>query len=328
MKIFTVLFLLIISVSYVQALEPVIIRGNQFVSAAGETLIFHGLNTSDPDKLEKEGFWTELYFSEMADWGANIVRFPVHPRAWRQRSPEKYVELLDEGIRLAQKYDLYVIIDWHSIGNLKEEKFQHPMYNTTIEETIDFWQTIAERYKKKPVVAMYEIFNEPTVTGEEFGDMSWLEWKELQEQIISAIREIDKETIILCAGFNWAYDLTPIHDNPIQAEKIAYVSHPYPQKREKPWEEKWESDWGFAAEIYPVILTEIGFCLENERGAHIPVISDESYGKAITAYTEKKGISWVAWVFDTKWSPMLIWDKDFTPTTQGKFFKNYLQSKQ
>ncbi|MDZ7722450.1 MAG: cellulase family glycosylhydrolase [candidate division KSB1 bacterium] len=267
------------------------------------------------------------YFSEIADWGANIVRFPVHPRAWRNRKPGNYLQLLDKGIELARAYDLYVIIDWHSIGNLKEEKFQHRMYDTTVKETIEFWQTIAQRYKDEPVVAMYEIYNEPTVSGDQFGDMTWPEWKQLQERIIGAIRKIDSETIVLCAGFNWAYGLTPIKENPIDAVNIAYVSHPYPQKREKPWEEKWQADWGFAADTYPVILTEIGFCLKDERGAHVPVISDVSYGKAITAYTEKKGVSWVVWVFDADWSPMLIRDKAFTPTTQGKFFKTALQSR-
>ena len=60
------------------------------------------------------------------------------------------------------------------------------------------------------------------------------------------------------------------------------------------------------------------------RGAHIPVISDESYGHAIIDYFEKKGISWTAWVFDPHWSPQLIDNWDFEPTTQGKLFKEKL----
>ncbi len=309
------------------ALEPISIDGKNFVNSKGESIVFRGMNTADPDKLAKEGMWSDALFKEIADWGSNIVRFPVHPRAWRERTPAAYLELLDAGIALAKKYNMYVIVDWHSIGNLGAEKFQDPMYETTVEETIEFWQTIAERYKDEPVVAMYEIYNEPTVTGERFGDMTWPEWKALQEKIIKNIRAMDANKIVLCAGFNWAYDLTVVKDAPINDAQVAYVSHPYPQKREKPWEAQWEADWGFVADTYPVILTEIGFCLKDERGAHVPVISDESYGKAITAYTESKGISWVGWVFDTKWSPMMVWDWDFTPTTQGAFFKAYLQSK-
>lgn len=72
---------------------------------------------------------------------------------------------------------------------------------------------------------------------------------------------------------------------------------------------------------YPVILTEIGFCGADDVGAHIPVISDESYGDAIIKYAEEKGISLVAWVFDPNWAPRMFSDWNFTPSRQGKYFK-------
>lgn len=106
---------------------------------------------------------------------------------------------------------------------------------------------------------------------------------------------------------------------------MAYVSHPYPMKRQKPWEPSWTADRGFVAQKYPVILTEIGFCGPEEKGAHVPVISDDSYGDAITAYCEQNGISYVVWVFDPQWSPMLISDWHFPPTRQGRYFKAALQ---
>ena len=37
-------------------------------------------------------------------------------------------------------------------------------------------------------VALYEIFNEPTVTGPDTGECTWEEWKGIQEQIIDTIR--------------------------------------------------------------------------------------------------------------------------------------------
>lgn len=320
------IFAIMLLFSSAFSLDTIKVKGNKFVNSNEETVIFRGVNSSDPDKLEKEGMWNEKYFKAVAEWGSNVIRFPVHPRAWRQRTPEQYMQLLDRGVELAKQNNLYVIIDWHSIGNLRQQMFQDPGYETTLDETFEFWRTISKHYSKEPAVAFYELYNEPTITGNRFGNMTWEQWKEIQQNMIQVIRAWDKKTICLAAGFNWAYDLTPVKDSPLTGDNIAYVSHPYPQKREQPWEEKWEADWGFVADHYPVILTEIGFCLENEKGAHIPVISTEDYGKAITAYTEKKGISWVAWVFDTKWAPMLIWDWDFTPTTQGKFFKDYLQS--
>ncbi|MBO4586127.1 MAG: glycoside hydrolase family 5 protein [Bacteroidales bacterium] len=305
------------------------VEGNKFIDPQGNEIVFRGLCFSDPVKLVRDGQWTERYFQEAADWGANVVRFAVHPTNLNSMGWEETFAAMDQGIEWAKKYGLYVIMDWHSIGNLKDEDFMLPIYyKTTKEETFKFWRTVAERYKNEPTVALYELFNEPTVTHEgATGTCPWTEWKQLLEQIIDAIREINPNAICLCAGFNWAYDLTPVDAEPIDRPNIAYVSHPYPMKCDEPWVENWEQDFGFVADTYPVICTEIGYCLEDEPGAHIPVISTDVYGEHITRYFEWKGISFTVWCFDVDWAPMLISDWNFTPTTQGKFFKAYLQSK-
>lgn len=309
-------------------LSRISVKGNKFVDASGKVMIFRGLNTSDPDKLAREGRWSRSYFEEMKKWGANIVRFPVHPTAWKLRGEKKYLELLNQGVQWATELGMYVIIDWHSIGNLRTEMYQSPMYETTKKETFEFWRTMSKHFKDHPTVAFFELFNEPTVYNGQLGTCSWSHWKELMEEAITIIRAHGCQAIPLVAGFNWAYDLTPVSKDPINAEGIAYVSHPYPMKREKPWEDKWTVDWGFVAEKYPLILTEIGFCGAEEKGAHIPVISDESYGEAITKYCKEKGISYVVWVFDPQWSPMLFNDWDYTPTRQGRYFKKVLQEGQ
>jgi len=204
--------------------------------------------------------------------------------------------------------------------------YQHDMYDTTKKQTFEFWRTIAKRYGNNATVAFYELFNEPTTFKGQLGTNSWSEWKKLNEEMILIIRANGGKGIPLVAGFNWAYDLTPVKENPINLDGIAYVSHPYPQKREKPWEDKWTKDWGYVKEKYPIILTEIGFSGPKDLGAHVPVISDESYAKAITNYCDTKGISYVVWVFDKKWAPRLYVDDNYTPSRQGTYFKKKLQS--
>lgn len=305
------------------SLPRIQVKENRFI-AGNKPLLFHGFSSSDPEKLQRDGHWNKEYFREIKSWGANLVRFPVHPAAWRTLGKDAYLDLLDKGIQYAGEQGLYVIIDWHSIGNLCLEKFQAPMYITTKDETMEFWDIISKKYKDNTTVAFFELFNEPTVSGPQFGNCSWSDWKKLNEEMIAVIRKNGAVTVPLVAGFNWAYDLTPIDKDPINAEGIAYVSHPYPMKREKPWEPKWTKDWGFAAKKYPVILTEIGYCGKDDRGAHVPVISDDSYGDAITAYTKENNISYVVWVFDPQWAPMMIDDWNFTPTRQGRYFKKAL----
>lgn len=304
------------------------VQGNTFMNDQGNVIIFKGVNISDPDKLKKNGYWSKSHFAVIKNWGANIVRVPVHPIAWRQRGEEEYLKLLDQAVQWANELNLYLIIDWHSIGNLEQGLFQHPMYDTNKQETYNFWRRIASRYRNVPTIAFYEIFNEPTTWSGQLGNMTWAQWKTINQEIIQIIFAFDKKVIPLVAGFNWAYELREVKDDPIGIPGIAYVSHPYPQKVSPPWEEKWERDFGFVADTYPLFATEFGFMAESDRGAHIPVIGDEQYGEALMRYFQKKGISWTAWCFDPDWSPQLISDWKYTPTRQGQFFRKWLQGQQ
>jgi len=297
------------------------VSGNHFVNEAGETVVFKGVNIRDPHNLEEEGHWTLTHFQEAKNWGANVIRLPIHPAAWRARGEEAYLELIDQSVAWARELGIYLILDWHSIGNLKEEKYPHDMYLTTMEETEAFWNTVSSKYANEPLILMYELYNEPTVSGERFGECRWEDWKKINEDLIRIVRNNHPKSLIGVAGFNWAYDLTPVKENPIDAEGIVYISHPYPQKREAPWEPQWEADFGYVADTYPVMLTEIGFALAEEEGVHIPVTGDEKYGIALDTYAAKKGISWVVWCFDPDWSPYMFTDWDYTPTRQGAFYK-------
>lgn len=297
------------------------VKGNKFVTEKGDTILFRGLSISDPDKIENQGQWSKKIFEKVKELGATIVRIPVHPVAWRERTPEKYIKLIDDAVKWCTELDMYIIIDWHTIGNLEMELFQDPMYETTKKETYEFWRTIAKRYSENNTIAFYELFNEPTLYFNQLGVASWSDWKKTNENIIKLIRAYDKETIPLVAGFDWAYDLTPLLVEPINAENIAYVTHPYPHKRTKPWEPKWEENFGFAASQYPIIATEIGFTLGDES-----INANGEYGNAIINYLESKGISWIAWVFDPEWYPSMIksW-KTFELTECGQFFKEAMQ---
>ncbi|MBN2350701.1 MAG: cellulase family glycosylhydrolase [Bacteroidales bacterium] len=292
------------------------VEGNKFVNTKGETILFRGMSISDPDKVERQGQWSRKHFEQVKEMGTKIVRIPVHPVAWRERTPEKYIELLDQAVEWCTDLGMYVLIDWHSIGNLGMELFQNPMYNTTKQETYEFWRTIARHFNGHNTVAFYEIFNEPTLYRGQLGSMSWSEWKTINENIIHLMRSFDAETIPLVAGLDWAYDLTPILIEPINAEGIGYVSHPYAHKSSKPWEPKWEENFGFASSQYPVVVTEFGFWLRDGE-----TIDADFYSNRIVNYLEDKGISWICWVFDPEWGPAMLKSWNYDLTECGIFFK-------
>ena len=294
------------------------VRGNRFVDAAGKPVLFRGVNIADPDKVESQGHWNKDLFVKIKQTGATVVRIPVHPVAWRGRGTRNYLALLDQAVEWSTDLGLYVDIDWHSIGNLKQGLFQDPMYETSLPETLNFWRVIAAHYDGNNTVAFFELFNEPTTFNGRLGSISWDEWRQINEDIITVIRANNKDAIPLVAGFDWAYDLTPLRINPVRAEGIGYVTHPYPNKRPQPWPPKWEEDFGFAADHYPVIATEIGF--DSQYGSKV---DNDAYGAEITTYLESRGIGWIVWCFDAEWGPTMIssWEP-FTLSGQGSFFSD------
>lgn len=299
------------------------VKGNRFVNASGDTIVFRGTAIADPDKLEQGKHWDKSIFQHMKEFGATLVRIPVHPVPWRMRTPEKYLQLLDQAVDWCTELGMYVIIDWHSIGNLGMELFQDPMYQTTRQETYEFWRTIAIHFKGNNTVAFYELFNEPTLASGKLGSMPWSEWKKINENIIHLIRAYDTERIPLVAGLDWAYDLTPLRIEPIEAEGIGYVTHPYADKCKRPYEPKWDEAFGFASNRYPVVATEFGFTFGTREWE-----DNGEYGKEIISYLEERGMSWVCWVFDPEWYPRLVesW-APFKLTKSGEFFKQALQQK-
>ena len=316
------------------------VRGNHIANAEGEQVILRGVSIADPDKLTFDGEWSRALFEEIANWGANAVRLPIHPLPWRRRGKDWYLSRVDEAVRWANGLQLYLIIDWHSIGNLKTEMFQHPMYETTATETAAFWRSIAFRYKDVPTLAVYELFNEPTDNfigngSGSLGKVTWHEWAGMMEDLVDLIRGYNPSAIPLVAGLDWAYDLTPVRNAPLRREGVAYAIHPYPQK-EKPkrpsptaFRTLWQKKWGFVAERHPLIATEWGWARSNEQGAHVPAVHDQAfYGRTLVDFMAKRGISWTAWCLDPDWAPTLITNWDYELSEQGAFIKSVLQTEE
>ena len=74
------------------------IDGNHFVTPDGNTILFRGIAISDPDKVARQGHWNKEHFARVKALGANIVRIPIHPIAWRERTPQAYLEMLGEAV--------------------------------------------------------------------------------------------------------------------------------------------------------------------------------------------------------------------------------------
>ncbi|HYG22232.1 MAG TPA: cellulase family glycosylhydrolase [Verrucomicrobiae bacterium] len=180
------------------------VKGNKFVDTNSVAKLFRGLSISDPDKIEMQGHWNREHFLKVKEMGAMVVRIPIHPVAWRERTPREYLRLLDQAVGWCTELEMYVMLDWHSIGNLETGVFQNPMYDTSKQETYNFWRTMARHYAGHNTVAFWELFNEPTTYRDQLGPVSWDAWKKTVEEQITLIRAHNPQAVILVAGFDWA----------------------------------------------------------------------------------------------------------------------------
>jgi endoglucanase len=105
--------------------------------------------------------------------------------------------------------DMYVIIDWHS----------HHAENYR-SNAIAFFQDMARSYGSRNHV-IYEIYNEPL-------QISWSGTiKPYAQAVISAIRAIDPDNLIIVGTPTWSQDVDVAAADPISGTNIAYTLHFY-----------------------------------------------------------------------------------------------------
>lgn len=91
-------------------------KGNHIVNGTAEIVRLKGLMIPDPARLAGEGRYARTLFEKVRATGANVIRIPVHPQFWAG-DPDYVRHYLEPAVRWAGELGLYVILDWHSIGN-------------------------------------------------------------------------------------------------------------------------------------------------------------------------------------------------------------------
>ena len=320
----------VINFSDLDPMKKLSVSGNRIVDENGNTVILKGMCAGDPAQLIQESRWNEDYFRKASVWGAKIFRIPVSPWSYHETGGhERIFSNLEQAVYWCKKYRMYAVIEWHSCGNIVKGIFQDPVsgYETTMPELADFWRTVSKKYRNEPTAAFYEIFNEPAAIEWKSGTLSWNEWREKADELIDTVYTYNPAAIPLVAGLDWAYDLKGYASDPLRNTGFVFSVHPYAGRTGEPWEEHWESDFGYIAENHPMIFTEIGF---DPQDTIVPQIyrATEDYGRRILDFADARGISWTAFVFykGIGW-PMPLFDdwEHYTPTISGTFFKDELK---
>ena len=167
----------------------------------------------------KENYITQDDIRFIAERGANTVRLPFHYKLFTKEdymglddNSEEGFRLIDRAIGWCKEAGLYVILDMHDCpggqtGDNIDDSYGYPWLITEREEQerfIDIWRTIARHYKDETAVLGYGLMNEALATY--FND----EYDELTEKLgalytetVKAVRQEDKNHIIILGGANW-----------------------------------------------------------------------------------------------------------------------------
>lgn len=285
------------------------VRGNRIEDTNDNDVMLKGLMPPDPAKLRLDGEFNQEFFAEMASTGANVIRIPVHPENW-VHDPDYLWRYLDPIVTWAGKLNVYVIIDWHYIGNVVTGAGpQMPDIEANSNDlTLQFWQLTAQYFRNAPNV-IFEIFNEPQSIGAE-------EWRSSATEIIQVIREQGADQLVIVGGIDYGKDLSWVIADPIDDSNVAYASHIYPGHASNSWQ-PW---FGKIAEKFPVVITEWGWMDESTDSSQAHLVGDQdSYGEPFLEYLRERNIGWVACWYDDQWAPPMFGNHRKSYTPYGEF---------
>ena len=195
------------------AVKPLTVSGNQIL-AGGQPASFAGNSLF----WSNNGWGGEKFYTAgtvgwlKSDWKSSLVRaaMGVQDAGGYLSDPAGNKSKVKTVVDAAIANDMYAIIDWHS---------HHAEDNRN--EAIAFFQDMARTYGQSDNV-IYEIYNEPL-------GVSWSgAIKPYAQAVISAIRAIDPDNLIIVGTPNWSQDVDVAAQDPITGyANIAYTLHFY-----------------------------------------------------------------------------------------------------
>jgi len=311
-------------VTETNSLPPIRVEGNHIENPGGTQVILRGVSLADPFFLSNENLSNhyceyDLYVLS-SEWGANIIRVPIHPDLWQRDSNymEKYVDPL---VKWSKTHGLYILLDWHAHGNPVTGQTEHPQgenkypwhgnpYNPDLNLAIVALTSISKRYRNEPSV-LYECFNEPAF-------ITWDEWRPIAEELIDTVQSQAPEALILISGTDWGYDISGAINNPVTRNNFVYSIHAYPGKGNS-WKEVAQK----LISNSPVIIGEWGY-REFSCNSNLDATA-EGYAIPLLSFAEQIQIGWIAWVWHPFWEPPLLasWN-EYQPTEFGSLVKSAL----
>lgn len=291
------------------------VKNGQLVDKSGKGYQLRGMSTHGLTWFPE--FVNESAFKTLRDdWNTNVVRLAMYVDEWGNGqcymgNKSGSLELLEKGVDICIKLDMYVIIDWHVLNPGDPSKYTN--------EAKSFFETVSKRYAKYPNV-IYEICNEPN------GGASWSSnIKPYAEKIIPVIRKNAPNSVIIVGTPTWSQEIDKPLSDPLNYKNVMYAFHFYAATHAG----LRSNVENCVAQGLPVFVSEFGTCDASGGGAN-----DFNETQKWLSYFDKQGISYCNWSICNKDETCSVlrpgtsangnWSESDL-TENGKWIRNWLK---
>ncbi|MGE5755619.1 MAG: glycoside hydrolase family 5 protein [Planctomycetaceae bacterium] len=167
---------------------------------------WRGFNLLEMFQVHQARRFREPDFAAMAELGFDFVRLPLDYRCWTDprdwtKLREESLRWIDQAVAFGQKYGVHVQLNFHRAPGYTVARPPEPKSLWTDPEAQDVcarhWGRFARRYQGIPSREVsFNLLNEPANAEPET-------YKRVVERIVQAIREHDRDRLIVCDGLEW-----------------------------------------------------------------------------------------------------------------------------
>lgn len=291
------------------------VSGANLVDESGRKFQLYGMSTHGiawfPDYVNYDTF--EFLRDE---WNTNCIRLAMYSAEnngyCTGGDKARLKSLVNSGVEYATDLGMYVIIDWHVLGD------RTPL--TYKDEAKRFFDEMSKRYADYPNV-LYEICNEPN------GGTPWSDIAAYANEVIPVIRKNAPDSVIIVGTPTWSQEVDKPAANPLRFDNVMYTLHFYADTHRDGLRNTMESA---IKSGLPVFITEFGMCDASGNGA-----VNESESNKWKALIDKYNISYMCWNLANKGESSSIirsgcsklygWN-DSELSTQGKLIRGWFLS--
>ncbi|VBB43691.1 conserved hypothetical protein [uncultured Paludibacter sp.] len=189
----------------------------------------------------QDNYITQADIHYIRQTGMNSIRLPFHYKLFTNRDymgqndSTRGFELIDKVVKWCKEEGLYVVLDMHDApggqtGDNIDDSYGYPwIFENENDQNlyVSIWKRIAEHYASEPIIIGYDLMNEPIATFfEKEKDELNKKLQPLYEKATKAIREVDKNHIIIIGGAQWNQNFDIFNNLPFD-DNMMLTCHTY-----------------------------------------------------------------------------------------------------